>query len=267
MTLTVVLAARASSVLQNKGSLQVFCQTSHRPPQCFTGGGHSYSPPQPLLQVWSTEALYRRRVIVRHSTRSQGWHTVLAAPFGASASTVSSRLTPSGQGAKFGQPRITHHDRLRIHLPLFHLAQILFIIFWDSGSGGTSREVLSALTQATSSSTAFSTFQLPRQLWSEGAPLFLHAALSLIGRLHLLRVFLVFPSSRKVRESPGLLGLRKLDRNHAIWLVREFPALRQLKKLDGSRAIWLVRVFRAPCQLKKLDPGHAICRRWMKWFR
>ena len=111
MTLTVVLAARASSDLQNMGSLQVFCQTSHRPPQCFTGGGHSYSPHQSLLQVWSTEALYRRRVPVRHSTPSPGWHTVLAAPSGGSASTVSSRLTPSGQGAKFGQPRVTRHAK------------------------------------------------------------------------------------------------------------------------------------------------------------
>ena len=263
MTLTVVLAARASSDLQNKGSLRVFCQTSHRPPQCFTGGGHSYSPPQPLLQVWSTEALYRRRVPVRHSTPSPGWHTVLAAPSGGSASTVSSRLTPSGQGAKFGQPRVTRHDRLRTHHPPFHLAQVLFIIFWGSGSGGTSREVRSAHTQATSSSTASSTIQLPRQLWSEGAPLFPHAARSLIGHLSeslcppLPRVFLDFPSSWKVRESPGLLGLRKLDGNRASWSIRTSRALSQLRKLDGNRASWLVREFRAPRQLKKLDGGRA----------
>ena len=124
---------------------------------------------------------------------SPGCHTVLAAPSGGSASTVSSRLTPSGQGAKFGQPRVTRHDRLCTHHPPFHLAQVFFIIFWGSGSGGTSREVRSAHTQATSSSTASSTIPLPRQLWSEGAPLFPHAARSLIG--HLSRVSLSSSSS------------------------------------------------------------------------
>ena len=220
MTLTVVLAARASSDLQNKGSLQVFCQTSHRPPQCSTGSGHSYSPSQPQLQVWSTEALYRRRVPVRHSTPSPGWHTVLAAPSGGSASTVSSRLTPSGQGAKFGQPSATRHDRLRTQHSPFHLAQALFIICWGSGSGGTSREVRSAHTQATSSSTASSTIPLPRQLWSEGAPHFPHAACSLIGHLSGLSVFLFLKFLRSPRRAGKSEPCQLVDPNFS----RTFPA-------------------------------------------
>ena len=129
------------------------------------------------------------------------------------------RLTPLGQGAKFGQPRVTRHDRLHTHHSPLLQVQVLFIVFWGSGSRGTSREVLSAHSLATSSSTASSISPLPRQLWREGGLLFLHAAPFPIGPLlqspchPLLRVLLVFLSSWKVRESARLLGLRILDGN------------------------------------------------------
>ena len=207
MTLTVVLAARASSVLQNKCSLQVICQTSHRLPQCFTAHLSRYFKsglPRPSTEdvsLYDTAHPHRGG----HSLGSAFWRQC----FDGFKSADSLRAGSKVWSAKSYTPRPSSHSSSSFSSGTDSLQHILGL--WERRH----------LTQATSSSTASPTILLPRQLWSEGAPLFPHAARSLIGHLsgslcpHLPQVFLDFPSCWKVREFPGLLGLRKLDGNRA----------------------------------------------------
>ena len=107
MTHTVALASRASSGTQNKVTLQESFRTSHPFPCCFTGGGgHRYSKFTTGSQILSNEALFQRRVPVRHSMTSMRLQkmaratfsqvTVLAAFSGGSVSTASNQHSSSG---------------------------------------------------------------------------------------------------------------------------------------------------------------------------
>ena len=177
---TVALASRASSGAQNKGTQQESYRTSRSFPCYFTGGGHSCNRYTPESQIWSTEARFPRRVPALPSTTLQRWQmmarailrqaTVSAALSGGNASKVSSQLTPSGRGARYGPPQLLHRDLPRFPLLLFLLAPAHFLICWFSGSAGTSPEVSCAATRAILVWTVILVFRLPRQPWRKDAP-------------------------------------------------------------------------------------------------
>ena len=79
-------------------------------------------------------------------------------------------------GARYGQLLIITFGRRLSLLPLSQLTPTLFRLFSTRGSAGTSREVLSASTRATSRWTSSLRSQLPRQQERMDAPILHHAA-------------------------------------------------------------------------------------------